>query len=283
MRFDNRLEITYFCSGRKIGKLKIMRLSVLTQVVCISFLLSAACTKTEPVELMPVTTDSELAKEFYETGILAFDQLKWGLAWENFQLAVKEDPDFFMAHFWMYYISKKEHKKVAEKVLQSDAELNEAEQKIKSAFKYLMDGQDSKVLENLQAAVDLYPSDPSVYRVLYVIQFQMMKDMKGAIESIKHTVEAHPDFAPAYNYLGYALMDLGEYDEAEKAFDTYIRLAPNIANPYDSKGDFFMNRELYEEAYESYMKAFNIDSSFEVSKKKALKAKQLQEKSEISS
>ncbi|MEN8230086.1 MAG: tetratricopeptide repeat protein [Bacteroidota bacterium] len=255
-----------------------MRLKILTPVLFISALLSTSCTQTESMEVMPITTDSELALEFYETGVLAFDQVKLSLAWHNFEMAVKEDPGFFMANLWMYFISSKGSKEVAEKVLQSDASLNEAEKQIKSAFKYLLDGQHEKVVEHLQLAIDLYPSDPHVHKILYVIQFHFLKDYETAVKTIHRAIEERPDYALAYNMLGYAHMDLEEYDKAEEAFDTYIKKAPAIANPYDSKGDYYMTTEQFDKAYESYMKAFEIDSGFVVSKKKALKAKQLLEK-----
>jgi tetratricopeptide (TPR) repeat protein len=73
-------------------------------------------------------------------------------------------------------------------------------------------------------------------------------------------------------------MDLEEWEKAEESLDNYIRLAPDQANPYDSKGDFYMETGQYGKAFESYMKAYKIDSSFEVSKKKAGKAKQMMEK-----
>ena len=252
-----------------------MRLRNLTPVLVISILLSNACVENKSAEIMPVTTDSELALEFYETGMVAFDQLKWGLAMHNLELAVKEDPDFFMAYFWMYIISSQGSKKVAEKALQTNAPLNEAEKQIKTAFKYLLDGQNEKVLEHLQMAVDLYPSDPEIHKSLYIPQFLLLKDAEGTVKSVSIAIEKQPDYALAYNYLGYALMDLEEYDKAEEAIDKYIKLAPTIANPYDSKGDFYMNTQQYDKAYESYMKAFEIDSSFMVSEKKAIKAKQI--------
>ena len=256
-----------------------MRLIILTPVFVISVLLSTSCTNNESAERMPVTTDSELALEFYETGMIAFDQLKWKLAWKNLEFAVNEDPDFFMAHFWLYFISSIESKKVAEHTLQVDAPLNEAEKQIKTAFKYLVDGQNEKVVEHLRMAIDLYPHDPAVYKILYLLQFQFLKDMEGAVATIQQSIEKQPNYAFAYNHLGYALMDLEELDRAEEAFNNYIKLAPNIANSYDSKGDFYMNSEQYEKAYESYMKAFEIDSGFAVSKKKAMKAMQLLEDS----
>jgi len=75
-------------------------------------------------------------------------------------------------------------------------------------------------------------------------------------------------------------MELKEFDKAEEAFDQYVKMSPGLANPYDSKGDFYMATAQYEKAYESYTKAFSIDSSFTVSEKKAMKAKSLLEKTE---
>lgn len=228
---------------------------------------------------MPVTTDSELALEFYETGLIAYDQLKWSMAWKNFEMASEEDPNFFMAHFWMFYMSSKESKKAAEKAFQSEAQLNPGEEQIRKALKYLIDGQEEKVVEHLQNLVDLYPSDPQCNKILYLLQQMYFKDYEGAIISLERAIKECPDYPLAYNQLGYAYMDLEDYEKAEEALDNYIRLAPDQGNPYDSKGDFFIATEQYDKAYESYMKAYKIDSSyFPVSKKKAKKARMLQEK-----
>ena len=176
-------------------------------------------------------------------------------------------------------MSGKEYKKVVEKALHADIIHNPAEKEIRMALKYLVDGQDEKVVEHLQNMVDLYPSDPQTHKILYILQFQYLKDYEGAIVSIERAIRESPDFPLAYNQLGYAHMKLEQFEDAEEAFDTYIRLSPGIANPYDSKGDFYMMTEQYEDAYESYMKAFTMDSGFAVSEKKAFKAKQLQKKS----
>lgn len=255
-----------------------MRVRVLTPLIAISILIISACTRDESAVLMPVTTDSELALELYETGLVAFDQLKWGMAWQNFEYAIREDPDFFMAHYWMYYLTSKNSKKVAEEALHSDCELNSGEELIRSSLKYLIDGQDEKVLESLKMVIDLYPLDPHVHKILYLMQLQYMKDTEGAIKSMMRVIEELPDYSPVYNHLGYAYMYLEDYESAEEAFDNYIRLAPEQANPYDSKGDFYMETEQFGKAFESYKRAFEIDSSFEVSKRKAMKARQMMEK-----
>ena len=231
---------------------------------------------------MPITTDSELALELYETGLIAFDHFKHKLSWENLYRAVELDPDFFMAYFWLYYMSSKESKKAAEKAFQSEVELSPGEKEVKMALKYLVDGQEEKVMEHLQNLVDLYPSDPQTHKILYLIQQMYFKDIEGAILSLERAIRECPEYPLAYNQLGYAYMDMEEYEKAEATLDDYIRLAPDQANPYDSKGDFFMATEQYQEAYDSYMKAFEIDSTaFSISKKKAKKARMLMEKTVV--
>ena len=248
-------------------------------MLAFSILLIFGCAEEKPPSVMPVTTDSELALKLYETGLVAFDQFKHSLAWHSLYTAVELDPDFFMASFWMYYMSSKESKKAAEKAFQSEAQLNPGEEQVRMALKYLVDGQEEKVVEHLQNLVDMYPSDPQAHKILYLIQQMYFKDYEGAILSLKRAIKACPDFPLAYNQLGYAYMELEDYENAEKALDNYIRVAPDQANPYDSKGDYFMATKQYEEAYDSYMQAFEIDSSsFDVSRKKAKKARMLQQK-----
>lgn len=247
-------------------------------MVFIAIISILSCTTGEPDQKMPISTDSELAREYYETATFAFNQLRWHMAMKNLEASVEEDPDFFMAYFWMYFISGKSPKKIADKALHSEGPLCDAEKQIKTAFKYLLDGQNEKAVDHLNKAIDLYPSDPEVYKILYFLQYQYLRDPKGAKETLYRAIEAQPDYALAYNYLGYSLMDSDEMKKAEEALNKYISLAPDIANPYDSKGDYYMNTEQYEKAYESYMKAYEIDSGFTISAKKAKKAEYMLEK-----
>lgn len=249
-----------------------MSLKMLSGILVFSFLIHSSCSLDESVKVMPLTTDSELALEFYKTGMLGFDQLKLEMAYHNLELAVEEDSDFFMAYFWMYFMSGKSSKKLANVALTTDSELGEGEKQIKTAFKYLLDGQYEKVVEHLQLAIDLYPQDPNVHKILYILQLQYFKDLEAAEKSVRRAIEACPDYALAYNQLGYSLMYLDKFEEAEEAFDTYIEMSPTLANPHDSKGDFYMTTKQFDLAYRCYMRAYEIDPTFNVSQKKALKA-----------
>lgn len=260
-----------------------MRVRLLTPVLAFSILLTAGCSyykKADPV--MPVTSNSELALELYETGIKAFDQFKLRLSWENMNKAVELDPDFFMAHYWLYYLTSKESKKAAEMAFKSGIQLTPGEEQVKMALKYLVEGQEEKVVEHLQNLVEMYPSDPQSHKMLYLLQQMYFRDIEGAVVSLERAIRECPEFPLAYNQVGYAYMDLEEFDKAEKALDTYIRLAPDQANPYDSKGDYFLKTEQYEQAAESYLKAYEIDPEvFPNNEKKAEKARMRMQKTEI--
>ena len=179
-------------------------------------------------------------------------------------------------------MSSKESKKAAEKAFQSEIQLSPGEEQVKLALRYLVDGQENKVVEHLQNLVDMYPSDPQAHKILYLLQQMYFKDYESAIVSLERAIKECPDYPLAYNQLGYAYKELKDFENAEKALDNYIRLDPDQGNPYDSKGDYYMDTEQYEEAYESYMKAFEIDPvNFQVSKKKAEKARVLMQKQEV--
>ncbi len=259
-----------------------MNLRIFVPAMLLSSLLLFSCAGSEDEKCMPVTTDSELALKLYDAGLLAFDQIKLEVAAYNLDLAIKEDPDFFMAYYWLYFVTGSSSKKVAEKALLVKADLNDGEREIRKAFRYLVDGQEEKVVEHLKNAVALYPEDPNVHKILYLLQYNYMADMEAALESVEAAIEACPEYPLAYNQKGYILMDLDRFEEAGKAFDKYIFLAPELANPYDSKGDYFMNIGQYDSAYNSYMRAYDMDAAFVVSAKKAKKAKRMFE-SETSS
>jgi tetratricopeptide (TPR) repeat protein len=75
------------------------------------------------------------------------------------------------------------------------------------------------------------------------------------------------------NTLGYTYMAMEQFEEAAKALDKYIELKPDDPNPYDSKGDYYMAVEEYGKAYESFMKAVKIDSTWTGSLQKANRAR----------
>ncbi|MBA3759616.1 MAG: tetratricopeptide repeat protein, partial [Gemmatimonadales bacterium] len=110
-----------------------------------------------------------------------------------------------------------------------------------------------------QRLVAAYPRDERAHFLLGGAYFGQ-QDMPKAIQEYRRAVEVAPDFAPAYNLLGYAERQVGAYGEAERAFKKYIE-----------KGDEARASELFQQvANQNTLPALNY--SFVRAKAKKMKA-----------
>ena len=225
--------------------------------------------------MIPITTASEKAKSLYIQAIAAAKDVYLKNYWDLTSKALKEDPDFFMAHFHaalfnFYSDNDTKFNENVTKAVNCKANLSKGELLLKDAAKKLAENKNADVTEFGKKLIEAYPKDENSY--YYQIFFQgMIKDFNGIVSNLKKAIEVSENPAPFYNYLGYTYMNLEQYSNAEIAFDKYIELAPKIPNPYDSKGDYYMKIKDYNKAYDNYMKAYKIDTTF--SYKKAINAK----------
>lgn len=82
---------------------------------------------------------------------------------------------------------------------------------------FLTEGQRQQALVHLQAARDIRPKNPQVYRLLSEA-YLGIGDLKQALESGSQAVELLPDDRQAHYQLGLVLARLGKGDEANKEF-----------------------------------------------------------------
>ncbi|HZA93695.1 MAG TPA: tetratricopeptide repeat protein, partial [Gemmatimonadales bacterium] len=88
------------------------------------------------------------------------------------------------------------------------------------------------------------------------------QDYDKTLKEYQSSVEIAPDFAPAYNLLGYAYRQVGRFEDAEKAFKKYIELIPGDPNPYDSYAELLMKMGRFDESIDMYRKALATDPKF---------------------
>jgi len=240
-------------------------------------LLVTQCTQEVKERTIPVTTDSEAALELYQKAMETVEDFYIEKAMELFDEALSEDPDFFMASYRLatlnlFLDNEEKFNKYSEIALKSGAELSKGEELFKSMLERMKNEPEGDLTDLAKQLVEIYPEDDEAY---YAIAFAngIIKDYQGSIESFTKALEVTDNQAPIYNMLGYTYMNLEQFDEARNVFNKYIELEPDLPNPYDSKGDYHMKVMEYEKAYESFMKAYEIDSLW--SYKKAMKAKTL--------
>ncbi len=71
-----------------------------------------------------------------------------------------------------------------------------------------------------------------------------------------------PNYANAYNMLGYLELNRGHYDKAIEYMQKYAFLAPEQANPHDSMGEVLLVTGRYEEAEHEFIKSVRVQPDF---------------------
>jgi tetratricopeptide (TPR) repeat protein len=106
-----------------------------------------------------------------------------------------------------------------------------------------------------------YPNDPEAYQLRCE---RLMKKGKTeeVVQEFQELIKANPNYAIAYNYLGYYAARAGDFAKAEDYLKRYRFLAPEQANPYDSLGEIYIHFGRYDEAEQSFKKALSIKPDF---------------------
>ncbi len=212
---------------------------------------------------IPVTTDSEVAREYYLKGRDLAERLRYQDAVENFRLALKHDPEFPMANYSMAIFGETPNERLSyfEKAKSVSKQASWAEQQLILALEAGMSAHTRKQIEIIEGLIDAYPRDERVLNMLGNIYFGQ-QDYERAIEIYKRVLKINPEFSQTYNQLGYAYRFLGDYVNAENAFKKYIQLIPDDPNPYDSYAELLLKMGEYEISIENYEKALKIDPNF---------------------
>jgi tetratricopeptide (TPR) repeat protein len=213
---------------------------------------------------VPVTTGSEEARQLQAEGLKLADQLRPHEARQSFEKAVAKDPDFAMAHFNLAQASPnaKETTEHLDRAVALSDKASEGERLTILAFQAINNGDPAKWLEYSKQLVAAYPEDERAHATLGNVYFFGEQDYESARAELQKAIDVEPNFAPAYNMLGYSHSALGDYPEAEKAFKKYIELVPNDPNPYDSYAELLMKTGKFDESIAQYRKALSIDPHF---------------------
>ena len=120
----------------------------------------------------------------------------------------------------------------------------------------------SSMVDSLMARLpEEQPNNIHVMRA----QAELIK-MEGTFEekvaAWHRILDQNPNFAEAYNQLGYLELYYGDYDRAVEYMKKYAFLAPELANPHDSLGDVLMVRGEYEDAAREFRAAITKQPDF---------------------
>src|SRR5262245_8890216 len=223
---------------------------------------SAAAAPAAPAKIT-LTTASEDARKEYLEGRSLVERLLIQKSIEHFDKAIAADPNFALAELARANASPTgseflEHLKKA--VALAD-KVSDGERLQILAADAGSTGNAAKARAHLEQLVAAYPQDERAHFALGAFMFGQ-QEPKAAIEHFKTANQLSPAYSAPYNQMGYAYRQVGDFENAEKAFKKYIELIPNDPNPYDSYGELLLKMGRFDESIVQYRKALAIDDHF---------------------
>ncbi len=207
-----------------------------------------------------VTTSSKTAYQEFLKGRDAANKFYNNEAEAHFEKAIALDSNFAMAYLHLGELCQSQihQKKQAKLYLKKAKELaptvSERERWI--ILLYLASSE-KKREAYLDSLLQKYSNTVEPHLAKAGLAMQKM-DYKTAEREYKRILQINPNYAMAYNMLGYLSSQQGKTTDAIKYFKKYIFIAPDEANPHDSLGELLLLIGRYDEAIAEFKKAIAI-------------------------
>ena len=214
---------------------------------------------------LPLSTHSEDARKFVE---LALDKYENDLLDDSLVLArhsTEQDPQFPLGFALVSFIARR--------TAPDRPALQRAQQLLPRAtpqerllVQWMTNVQQSNLLPAISTMNDLLQAFPNDKHVLYLTGEWLFaqQESERARKMLESVTRLDPDFAPAYNVLGYAYISTGDPDPARalSALQRYAELQPGSPNPEDSLGEVSRFAGDDRASLEHYRAALQIDPLF---------------------
>jgi tetratricopeptide (TPR) repeat protein len=207
-----------------------------------------------------VTTSSKEALKFFLDGRDKFENNEFNAAASLFDKAIQTDPSFAMAYLYRaqsgggYNV----YRQNLDKAISLIGKVSEGEKLEIQYNQAYADGNGQKQKELFDKLLVSFPTDKRVQAGAGMYYFGI-NDFSNALKHFSKAAELDKNYSSTYNMIGYCQSSLNNYQEAEKAFQTYIKLVPDRGNPYDSYGELLLKMGKYDESIAQYKKAFEKD------------------------
>jgi tetratricopeptide (TPR) repeat protein len=206
------------------------------------------------VKEVPITTSSKEALNLFLSGREKLENIEFFEAAPLFDKAIQLDPNFALAYLYRaqsgsgYNVFRQNF----DKAISFIDKVSEGEKLLILYFQALYYGNGQKQKEYLDQLLKSFPSDKRVNNLAGVYYYYVINDYSTAMVHFTKSTELDSKYAPVYNMIGYCQSALGNYQEAEKAFQTYIKLIPNSPNPFDSYAELLLKMGKYDESIVQY-------------------------------
>jgi len=215
--------------------------------------------ETSDIEKGKPTTNSVEAFRYYVAGMTALENYRFVDAEDELLKAVKEDNTYALAFFKLsniqYIIGKNQE---AYKNFQNAGKyydkLSETDKISYDIRRLNMEGHYAKMVDALREAINKYPSNID-FHLHYARILRGSGFLDNALEEFEYVLELDPGIKTVYNDLGYLYAARGDFSSAIKYINHYMKLQPDEANPYDSKGEILRMAGRLDEAIKAFQTA----------------------------
>jgi tetratricopeptide (TPR) repeat protein len=225
---------------------------------------SSKTNKTRPIAgLMPVTTSSAKAREFYEKGMEDYENLYLERCNEDWRAAVKEDPGLAVAWAWIAFNSR------------NPAEVLSAREKAKALVpkvtpgeqlmvRWIADVQEGNYIAGISAMNDMLAMFPKDKHLLYLAGNWLMGENSNeqAEKMFARALALDKDYPAALNDAAYVYARNRKFSKAFATMDRYVAVLPKEPNPHDSYGELLRMAGHFDESLTHYRMALKIDPTF---------------------
>ncbi|MFZ5516165.1 MAG: hypothetical protein ACOY90_05975 [Candidatus Zhuqueibacterota bacterium] len=118
-----------------------------------------------------------------------------------------------------------------------------------------------KLITTIETWVNQYPNDRNGFFTLASYYFAW-QNYERTIENLEQVIRIDPNYKIAYNLFTYCYAYTGALDNALRSSDTYIKLSPDEANPYDTKGEIYLRFGDYDSAEKYFKIALQKNDNF---------------------
>jgi Tfp pilus assembly protein PilF len=123
---------------------------------------------------------------------------------------------------------------------------------------YLDLGRAAKAREELEAALAQAPGNPQFLALLGETERQL-KNPRRSLELNRQALQIDQSSAQARYYLGLALYDLGQRDEAISELERVVQSGPKVVDAYLSLGTAYLEAGRFDKALEVFLQGTKID------------------------
>ncbi|HEY6126575.1 MAG TPA: hypothetical protein VIW23_00175 [Candidatus Acidoferrum sp.] len=188
----------------------------------------------------PVATKSMEAQKLVEVALDQYENVLLDDSITSARRATEKDPHFALAYaVWSFAARRNQPNPAAARKAEALAVTAPFEERL--LVNFLTAVQKDQMLPAITAMNDLLSRFPQDRHALYLtaewLYFQ--QDYERSVGMMEQIIKIDPNFAPAFNMLGYAKVETGNPD-AEKALaylKRYAELEPQQPNPEDSIGE----------------------------------------------